>query len=473
MLRRPPRTVTAFIVLILVQLFAVQSLGLFAHVTAIDFYQYWGVAAVRRLEGTPLGTPYTDGQRYSAALKEHAARSDQPKLVEASRIWSRPDFAASPFLYVLFAALPGDYGRALVLFYALQLLLFVGALVLLGSLYRYQTLPLLCITFLLVLASGPLSSDLRVGNLGCFQLFALTVILALADRLARARSPAVLGALLLSGLTLLALAKPNVTLIAAVMAVHVLLGHGGRFFAIVAVPTVISAAAAIAIPCIYFGSWTVWREWYGFVLGSNPHMLVRPAALGNYSTPLLLSSLLHGAVWTTAALTAAVLVVSLVAVTAARRPANEHEHPAGAPAWVLARLFEDPHLAIAIGISATIALSPLFWYHYYLLALIPGLWLLNAGAEHGPLSLLGLAALVLSTGLPNVLLLPLGWTGAVAAGAASSWLPLWGGILLWLYSNHARPMTAPAPSAAEASAGSGASNLSRSRRHTKPRTRSR
>jgi len=95
-----------------------------------------------------------------------------------------------------------------------------------------------------------------------------------------------------------------------------------------------------------------------------------------------------------------------VAVVAARARLT------AAPRAIL-RAFDDPQLALAIGITATIALPPLVWYHYYVIMLIPGLWLLHASRESRAMELCGLAVLVLSSGLLNVLFVPLGWAGAV------------------------------------------------------------
>jgi hypothetical protein len=81
-----------------------------------------------------------------------------------------------------------------------------------------------------------------------------------------------------------------------------------------------------------------------------------------------------------------------------------------------------------------------------MLAILPGLWLLNASAGPSSLALWGLAALALSSGLFSVLFLPLGWTAAVEASAALSWLPLWGGILHRLHSPEPMPVAAPTPS---------------------------
>lgn len=431
--------VTILIVLILVQLVVAHSLGLYPQITAIDFYQYWGVPAARRLSNHALGTPYTDGDRYSALLRDQAAGSDQPKFVAASRFWAAPDFAASPLLYALFAVFPSNYTHALVLFHTLQVVAFVVAVVLLTRLYQYERFIGLCLVLLLVLASGPLSSDLRVGNLGSLQLFLLTVLLAVADRLSHAPRPLLAtahGTALLVGLALLALAKPNIALLAVVMTAHLWISQGSRVFAMAAAPTVVASAALVIAPCLYFRSWTVWSEWYRFVYGSKPYMLVRPIIQGNYSTPLLLSTWLGADIWTVASGIALALLVSAMAAVGIPvfRSTRVSTSSVALARATLTRGLADPRFAMAIGITATVAISPLFWYHYALLALIPGLWLLNAARECWALPFFGLTALVLSTGPLNVVFLPLGWTWFAVAAAALSWLPLWCGILIQIYS---------------------------------------
>jgi hypothetical protein len=412
-----PRVVFAFIVLILIQLVVAQSLNLFPRVPMIDFYQYWGVAAARRLSGEPLGTPYTDASRYRTVLTDYATRSGQTKIER----FRPPSFTATPFAYLLFAVFSLDYARAALLFHVSQLLLFLAAVMLVGRIYRYPRAPLVSLGLLLVLSSGPLSSDLRLGNLGCFQLFALAALLAVIDRARQAPRAVAPRALALSGLTLLVLIKPSVMLVVAVMALHLLLAHGIRLFAIALLPALLCGAAAVIASCLYFGSWSVWGEWYGVVFGADPYRLAVSPASGNYSSTRLLSLWINADVWVVVALLAGALIVSLRAVAAAG---------ATTPRAGLARVLRDPHLVMAIGVTMTTALSPLYWYHYYLIELIPGLWLLNAPPARGAPPLWGLAALVLSSGLLNVLFIPLGWIGIVAAAAAASWIPLWVGTLL-------------------------------------------
>lgn len=461
-----PRVVAALILLILGQVVVAQSLNLFPRLTKIDFFQYWGVAAARRLSGDTLGPPYTDFRVYRAVLNDYAARSGDPKL----QTLKGGGFTATPFAYLLFAAFPADYARALPLFHALQILLFLAAVILLGEVYHYPLFPLLCLALLLVLGSGPLFADLRVGNIGCFQFFALAALLALADRLQSARRPVALGAALLSGLTLLALVKPNVAPVIAVMALHLWLARGTRSFAIAVVPAALCGAAAVIVSSVYFGSWMVWQDWYRVVFGINPYRLARAPIAGNYSTSRLLSVWLHADVWLVGALIAAALLISVIAVTAAsvKATALAHAIPTGR---ALARALTDPHLATAIGVTATLALPPLVWYHYFLIALIPGMWLLTAPWGRGALPLWGLATLGLNSGILNVVFLPLGWPGAAVACAGLSWVPLWGGILFRLYS--AGPRETEVTSAPSRDESPRERRTSEGRRARNPRTRHR
>jgi hypothetical protein len=423
----------ASIVVLLVYLVVVQSVSLFGQMTPYDFYQYWGVPAARRLSTEELGTPYREGGRYGAVLLDAAGRSRQPKFERVSRVSPRLMTTGTPFAYTLFALLPANYTQATSLYFTLQILFFLVAVGTLGVVYRYPLLPLLCLAFLLVLGSGSLNADLRLGNLGCFQLVSLAVLLAVADRL-RYGSPSVaLGGLLLSGLTLVAAVKPNAALVFIPLALHLWVAYGTRFLAAAALPAALVGGAAVVLSCLYFGSWTVWPEWYKVVFGPNPGAVGRPFdyTWGNYSTPRLLGFWLDLRLWTSAGLLAAGLAVS-TAVVVARSVLADASARAAPLRGALARLLNDPHVAMAIGVTLTIALPPLVWYHYYVIALIPSLWLLSEWSPLLSMRLCGLVALVLSAGLPSSLFLMLGWNAAGHAAAALSWVALWCGLLLRL-----------------------------------------
>jgi hypothetical protein len=426
------RWVVALILLILVQLTVAQSLNLFPRLIAIDFYQYWAVAAAPRLSAEPLGSPYLDYRKYHEVVREYMTRSGVTRLTFEGRVLGPSGFTGTPLVYTLFGVFPADYERALILYHVLQLVLFLGAIIVLGVVYRYETFPLFSLAFLLVLGSGPLSSDLRLGNLGCFQLAALTVALYFADRLPRVSRSTLHACAVLAGLTLLAFVKPNVALVVMIMAVHLWLARGTRSFVVVALSASVAAAGAVIASCVYFRSWTIWQEWYRVVFGRNPYGLARAPTGGNYSTAVLISRWLQVDLWMVAAVIAALLGISLIVAVGVSVVGAESR-------WTMVRaairrVFGDAQLAMAMGLTLTVALPQLVWYHYYLIALIPGLWLLNAKFGSKYLPVCGLASLVLGSGLLNVLFLPLGWTAVVSGAAALSWVPLWAGIVLRLQS---------------------------------------
>jgi hypothetical protein len=86
-------------------------------------------------------------------------------------------------------------------------------------------------------------------------------------------------------------------------------------------------------------------------------------------------------------------------------------------------------MALAIGVVLTMASSPLYWFHYYVLSLIPALWLLSAPASAKYLAGLAATAVVMSSGMLLVLSWWLQWPNAMPPSIALSWLPLWCAIL--------------------------------------------
>ncbi len=400
----------------------------------IDFYNFWGVPVALRLTGHTLDSPYTQGPRYSEVLKQYAATANQPKLTAAARFWAGPDYTASPLLYAAFAVVSSDYAASLQAFQIVQMLSFVAAFLLLGHVYRVGVLHLLFLTLLCFVSYQPLLSDLRVGNLGCLQFLYLTVVLYLASALPRVTAfgrRAWLAATLLSALALLTLFKPNVALVGVLLAIHLLVRYGRRLFLIAAVPAAIVAAVALGVASLYFHSWTVWRDWYRFVYGANAYMLVRPVTQGNYSTVVLLSSWLGVDVYVVGVVLAALLGLSLI--VASVRSRGSSWSPAALWRNTLTSVFADPRVALAIGVLVTVAVSPVYWLHYYVVTLIPSLWFLNSSTFARSRGTLAAVAVVMSSGLLGVLLWALRWPDAVPATVALSWLPLWGALLVGIH----------------------------------------
>jgi hypothetical protein len=400
----------------------------------IDFFQFWSVPTAIRLTGQTLGTPYAEGRRYHTAIREYASASDQRKLRLASRFWAGPDFAGSPLLYTVFSLLTSnDYAASLGVFQVLQVVAFVGASLLLGWLFRFDPLAMFCMPLVCLAFFQPLLSDLRVANLGSMQFALVAGLLALAIALPRVSSFALragLGAVLLvvaAGVTLI---KPNIVLVGALLTVHLAVCHGVRLFAIAAVAAVPATAMLLALSSLFFGSWAVWPEWYRFVFGANPRMLVRSVADGNYSTPLLLSSWLGSGVWSTAFLLLVLLAVSAVTAVVSWQARAGGRTALGFIRGVVTRGFEDPRAVVAAAVLLTIATSPLCWAHYYVLVLAPALWLLSVPSI--PAAALAAVGVLMAAGAVAMPLWAAGWTEATAVTIAFSWVPLWAALLVVL-----------------------------------------
>ena len=239
-----------------------------------------------RLTDHTLGSPYTNGQRYHAALKDYAATANQPKLRAVSRFWSGPDFTGSPLLYWVFRPVSSDYTFSLRVFQTLQILSFLGAL--LSAPYLDGISSPCCLALLCLRTIKPLLSDLRVGNLGCWQLVVLAGVMGLASALPRVSSfspRAGLGALLLVVLVALTLCKPNIALIGALLAVHLGARYGARVFGVAALAAAVATALLLAVSLLRVLH-RVARSGTGSCTDPNPAMLVRPVANGNYATAL-------------------------------------------------------------------------------------------------------------------------------------------------------------------------------------------
>ena len=437
--------VPILIAIMLASLALPQAVTRFSETIGLDFYHFWGVPVAQRLTGHALGAPYGQGERYQATLKQYATTINQPRIHAAQRFWTDPDFTGSPLLYEMFGVVSDDYTFSLAVFRGSQIVAFVGACVLLGVLYGFDLFYPVCFALISLLLYQPLLSDLRVANVGCLQLGAVAAVTGLASLLPRvpaSRWRDGLAAVFLAALAALALSKPNIALVGVVLAVHLAVRHGAWPFVRAALPAAVVSLLLIIAPCLYFGSWTVWWEWFRYVYIANPGTLVRPIASGNYSTPLFVSTWFGGSVFVIATVLFVLLVASLVII---RRP--DVPTPGRAleafPA-TFKRFFREPHAPVAAGVLLTLATSPLSWLHYYVLVVVPSLWLLSPDASARAVPLLAGASVVMSAGIVGMALWGLGWPGAMPATIALSWVPLWAALLIQLRSpDVAAPHVAP------------------------------
>jgi hypothetical protein len=423
----------------------------FAEAPGIDFFYFWAMPTAARLGGHTLGSPYTNTVQYRATLQSHVAASGDPALHAVNRFWSgAPRPSASPLFYTAFAP-PLEYSTALRIFRVLQVGAFVGGCVLVGAMYGVGWLPALGLGLVSMLISQPVLSDLRVGNVGTLQFAALAGLLWLASLLPRMRGfgiRAALVAALSAGLVTLVLFKPNIAPVVALLGVHVAVRFGPRLLGLAALTAVPVAAALLIAPCLYFGSSTIWQDWWRLLSGGRVVSGTIAGSLierGNYATPALLMSWL-GRVATGRMIGVFVLVVlglSLAVAIAwrARREAGAIgvRSIVGAARGVLG----DVHATAAIGIVATLAAAPLTWLHYHILLLIPAVWALTAARGGRLVPGLAAASLLANSGVAGLGLWAMGWGSSIPATIALAWIPLWAAVLLVVADPHGESATPP------------------------------
>jgi hypothetical protein len=395
----------------------------------MDFYHLWGIFTAQELSGYRLGSPYTDPDRYASVLNAHADTSADRRLQAVNKQWRRLTPTGSPLLYASFFFMPLGYSSALIVYRVLQLAFLVLGFGQLARRLSVEALFAAEVSLVLFLGYEPIRSDLRVANTNTLHLFGFSVLLVIADALRRTpsgRSHWLLATLFLAGGAFLALIKPLWALLTCLLAVHLWVAHGTRRFRAAAVPAAIVAVGLALIPCAVFGSWFIWTDWCDYVSGGDRARLLFPIVHGNYSAALLLHETLQVPVWIVMAVLASGLSGSLLLVGRRR-----DEDSNGRIRASLAEAFREPQCAMALGIVATAATSPLFWVHYYVVLLIPAVWLLvQPSGEHRPAVLAGVA-IVLCSGLLDPVWLAFSWGGtAIPWCRALSVACLWSGILL-------------------------------------------
>lgn len=404
----------------------------FKDVPGIDFYQFWAVDKAQEISGHQVRNPYKEQVKYRAVLAYHAEHSSDTRLKKVSAFRKTLDLCATPLFYSLFALFPRDYSSAISIYQVIQIASFLISLIILGILYKERKSSFLILALVLLLFYRPLQSELRVVNVNTLQLAATTLLILFAEYICQANRRILAGnILLMCGLAFITLVKPNLVPVTLMLAMHVQARHGTRTFLISIISYVVSCGLLFLFTSHFFSSWTIWLDWYNFLIGSDNTKLFYPVSQGNYAPVLLLAEHLNiSKSMATASFSGGLLLTVLCAlvIQQARDGFSKQQFFQS----VLSPL-QNPNLAVAIGIIVMLTLSPLVWFHYYVLSLLPALWLI-AGKQAGVFgAILGATSLLLTGNIIFPLLSQLfGWSLSIPLGVAGGLIPLWLGVIIVL-----------------------------------------
>jgi glycosyl transferase family 87 len=361
---------------------------------AIDFYLFWLVGQ----SATEVPDPWSDEGRHALGAIGARAQLDSeasPGMRAAARHTSL-ETTGTPLLYASFRAMStGDYELDYALFHLLSLACACVAVLLLGRSFGWPLWAALLALSAMVWTFPPLASDAWVGNVNQIQLAGLALLVVLA-RL-RPRTATALASGAISGL--LALFKPNLVAVTALLLALWLFRRQWRFAALHASATVAIGAVAVAASSAVFGG-APWSAWARAASGLARDVTLPPSA-GNLS----FAQLIGAPAWAANGAAAVLAMISLALVWRGRNAPDAEVATAGA------------------GVAVPLLCATLAWEHYFLL-LTPAL-LYFATPARRRLFGWGLAALVLVWILPHAAHSPRGIALAMDAGAAlllaSSW----------------------------------------------------
>ena len=384
----------------------------------VDFYHFWAVDVVLKLDHQ-AGSPYQKhAARYAHILKKYAQLSQDEALKLVNRYRRNPEFTASPLLYSLFSFFPGNYSTAFLLFQIILILLFISSLFWLQNLYHPINFVFICFASMLFLHFTPFAHDLLAGNINSLQFFCLTMAIVLASNQQKlkqtARVAALTGVLVFS-----ALLKPNLAIIVFALLAYSWKIGGRRFFLKSIVFSLLWTFLFIGLGCFYFHDLGIWWKWLAFLRDQDT--LIRPVRYANYASPIVLHHFTGLGIRNS---TIFILLIFLVPTVLVLGKKISH--------WqcVLKSIIGNLHLVSAIAITFTAAIAPLMWSHYYLILIIPCLWIVNR-QDNRYLNVLGAMALLLCSGAFDQYFKIIGWEKIFIPIANScSWLPIWFATLL-------------------------------------------
>jgi hypothetical protein len=361
---------TAIAALLLCVFLLASAFQAFPDQAGADFYQFWGVGEARKLSGTSL-TPYTDAAGYANTLNALSDHSSSEKLHAANASRRELEPMGTPFLYSVFALFSGNYESAQAIFVTL---LYLGAGFGVFALARLRGLGFraaACVALAVELTFAPFMVDVRAANVNSLQLAVIAAVIWVAAKQVTTGN-AIADAFFVGLLAPFVLFKPNMLLIAAALAIQYGLSRGWRAFGLAAAWAAILSVASLAIGALYFGDASVWQQWaVAFGKGGGLPLTIEQ---GNQSIAMWLArnAEVHGAIGYGVLLGVVLAAAFAFAMTATGRRADLLVPTAR-------RAFSSPWFAASVGILFTFATSPLVWAHYYVLALIPIVWLFGRG----------------------------------------------------------------------------------------------
>jgi hypothetical protein len=334
----------------------------------IDFYQFWVVGqALRR---SAVADVYSDAERsrLGAEFLEKARATGNPRQIAVAEFRQNLQTYSSPFLYAVFGlGSTGNYETDLCNYRVLLLACLVLGVVALCRLLNHSLNLTLGAVAIFSAWFDPFASDLRMGNVNTVQFALLAAYLWVVAR-RRWRGQDILGGAII-GLTVAF--KPNLVLIAAVLAADCLLNRQYRRLGLQAAGAAAGGLLAVVVAAAGFGTPRCWTRWLS-ALRSLPDEVIL-VKNGNYAPGAMLGE----SVGANVGIALAVLFGGLVVVGLwMKKQGMFRSNETGSTMDSFSQV-----QTVAAGCLLVILIPRLAWLHYYVLAIPAFLVLLGRGGD--------------------------------------------------------------------------------------------
>jgi hypothetical protein len=340
-------------------------------VACMDYYQFWAIGQVFRQGNVPDVYSSEERQRLGDMMWQRVATrvGTDPRARESSKQYQAGaqrqilETYSTPFLYSVIGILStGDYDRDQDRFQFFGLTCLVLGVTLLCRLSGYTPVAGSIVLVFFLAVFGPTASDVNVGNVGRIQIGLIALVLWLLWRNERPVRHLAAGFVL--GLAVLL--KPNLVFVALTLALGWAASRQLQKLLWNFAGMAAGACAAFWFSAVYIGSWRQWPRW----------IVEMPRLMSEYNAPVIkgnfaLSVAIEESTGVNAAIVISLLVLAL-AYLGLRRFGRERINSLSP--------VSDMRLA-SVGCLVSLLAVRMAWLHYYLLALVPILYLLRPAKQ--------------------------------------------------------------------------------------------
>ena len=376
---------------------------IYLYTSGIDFYQFWGVGKVHNLSSGALKSPYNEMHKYAAMIDDLAHSSDDLRIRLANQINHRfykegIDLIGTPLIFSIFALMPQNYSLAYGIYELTLLFSFISGCLLIFLLHNNKWCIFSLLALLLTINYAPFIADLTVGNISSIQFLLFTLITSLIKftlKNSQYKHNYIISSVIMCSLVFLLLLKPNMLILVLLLSASIWSLQGAAVFTVSSAIASLFGVALIYLSGEYFDSPAIWLDWLN-VFSRGSEKLSYPISNGNFSAVQIISQFFDVRVNVT--ILSVFSILSLITLLVLFKTIDANYTVFRGLFKSTVSVLKEPFLCSAIGVTLTLAISPLVWVQYNVILLLPALWFILDSRPWSITELSAILSILMSSG---------------------------------------------------------------------------